>query len=42
MYRVYQVQFRFSMATLTAVFAACALILLVTPLVSGSGVDVRA
>lgn len=35
LYRVYQVQFRFSAATLTAVFAVYVLVLLVTLLFSG-------
>ena len=39
LYRVYLVQFRFSAATLTAVFAVHALVLLVTLLVFGSALD---
>ncbi len=39
LYRVYQAQFRFSAATLTAVFAAYVLVLLVTLVVFGSASD---
>ena len=39
LYRVYLVQFRFSAATLTAVFAVHVLVLLVTLLVFGSALD---
>ena len=39
LYRVYQAQFRFSAATLTAVFAVYVLVLLVTLLVFGSVSD---
>src|ERR1700737_3712914 len=39
LYRVYQVQFRFSATTLTAVFAVYVLVLLVTLLFFGSGSD---
>jgi len=39
LYRVYQVQFRFSSATLTAVFAVYVLVLLITLLFFGSVSD---